>query len=291
MSLDEKRTLEELAARYDLEPTLRDVYVEGAFDAGIVAWLLRQAECHSAAVYEIDTVNIPPEILARHKLDDGNKGRVIALCFELQGSIKSRRQVSGVIDRDYDSFIGRFYNCELLLQSDFACMEMYFFDQTVLKRYCHHILRLDEEWAGRLMTNLSPILQDLFFIRSANESLQLKMKWLEPYKQCTTPQKGAVQLDVADFIKRYLNKSGKSGEEARFVAEVVAMKAKANSNHRHQMNGHDFIQLLSRCVHSLSKNKSLADYEVVERTLTTCCDYRELAKHSLFAGLIERASA
>ncbi len=287
MNLDEKRTIEELAARYDLEPTLRDVYVEGAFDARIVEWVLRHAECHLAAVYEIDTVNVPPEVLAKYGLDDGNKGRVIALCFELQGSVKSSPQVSGVIDRDYDPLVGRYYTSDLLMQTDFACMEMYFFDAIILKKYCHHILRKDEECATRLMSNLSPILQDLFFIRSANESLQLKLTWLEPQKKCTTSQ-GTIQLNIPDFIKRYLNKSGKRIEETRFVAEVVAMKAKANPDPRHQMNGHDFMQLLSRCVNSLMKNKNFSDEEVVERTLATCCDYRELTKQPLFSNLIMR---
>ena len=50
----ERRTIAELVARYELEPTLRDVYVEGRFDSAVLTWLFRERGCVDAVVYEID---------------------------------------------------------------------------------------------------------------------------------------------------------------------------------------------------------------------------------------------
>src|SRR5437660_239969 len=125
---DERRTIEELAARYELEPTLRDVYVEGSFVVAMVDEALKQAGRHNAAVYEISTVDVPPEVLRKHGLPDGNKGRVIALCFELDGHVTLPNQVTGLVDRDYDAVLGRSYPNRLLLVTDYSCMEMYCFE-------------------------------------------------------------------------------------------------------------------------------------------------------------------
>ena len=89
MNTDVRRTIEELAARYELEPTLRDVYVEGAFDATVIGWVLREARCHNAAVYGIDTVNIPVAISSRYGLAEGSKGRIVRA---LHGTRATRRQ-------------------------------------------------------------------------------------------------------------------------------------------------------------------------------------------------------
>lgn len=39
-----RRTIPELVARYILEPSLRDVYVEGSDDRALIKWFLEQHE-------------------------------------------------------------------------------------------------------------------------------------------------------------------------------------------------------------------------------------------------------
>jgi hypothetical protein len=58
MSPDDRRTIEELIARYELEPTLRDIYVEGYTDALFFRWFLQKSNATNAIVYEIDCVEI-----------------------------------------------------------------------------------------------------------------------------------------------------------------------------------------------------------------------------------------
>ncbi len=60
---NERRTLEELVTRYQLEPELRDIYVEGKTDKILLEWFLEQKGVENFAVYEIDTVEIPTQKL------------------------------------------------------------------------------------------------------------------------------------------------------------------------------------------------------------------------------------
>ena len=49
MSENTRWTINELRARYELEPTIRDVFVEGKFDQEILSSCLRNAKQHDRA--------------------------------------------------------------------------------------------------------------------------------------------------------------------------------------------------------------------------------------------------
>lgn len=59
MADEKRRRLEELIARYELEPSLCDIYVEGLTDKFLIQWFLDKLGIDNYAIYEIDTVEIP----------------------------------------------------------------------------------------------------------------------------------------------------------------------------------------------------------------------------------------
>lgn len=181
---DDRRKLPELAVRYEIEPTLRDEYVEGAFDAVLVSWLLKQQGCEEAVVYEIDTVDVPPEILKEHGLDVGQKGRVIALCLELEKSAKISTQVTGVVDRDYDTVLGIQRPCPLLQVTDFSCMEMYAYNEEVLQAFFHLHVRKEGYTARAFMAAAQHVLREAFLMRCTNQKLGYGLTWLAVEDQC-----------------------------------------------------------------------------------------------------------
>jgi hypothetical protein len=65
-----RRTLDELVARYVLEPDLRDIYVEGKTDKLFLEWFLRNRGIEDIAVYEIETVDISADKLFEPQLKD-----------------------------------------------------------------------------------------------------------------------------------------------------------------------------------------------------------------------------
>ena len=100
-----RREIGELVQRYTLEPTLKDVFVEGVLDASVLHWYLRESGKSEVIVYEISTVNVPSAILAKHGLTSGEKQRVLALAKELLIYLVNC-PVLCVVDADLDRVLG-----------------------------------------------------------------------------------------------------------------------------------------------------------------------------------------
>ena len=286
---DDRRKLHELAVRYENEPTLRDVYVEGQFDAILVSWFLREHDCDDAVVYEIDTVEVPQDVLKKHGLDEGQKGRVIALCLELAASAKVPGQVTGVVDRDYDRLLGIQRQCPLLQYTDYSCMEMYAYNEEVLQRFFHMYVRKAEYTPAAFLSAVQSVLLEAFLMRSTNQKLGCGLSWLDVEDQCKLRRESA-EFNSEEFARKYLNKSAKLPLLADFNRQLAAFRAViAETDPRHCINGHDFVCMLTKYVAKAMRNKSLADPDAVERQLTAHLDYGTLANEPLFLALLARA--
>jgi len=198
---NERRTIPELIARYEEEPTLRDVYVEGQYDDTVVSeFLLAQDDCEDVVVYQIDTVEVTAATLSENDLDEGQKGRIIAACLALATALGDTPQVTGIVDRDYDKVRNIRYECPLLLFTDHACMEMYCFTEAVLSRFFRLFVRRDEFTSARFIAAVRAVLIEAFLMRAANQEKGYGLKWLEVEDQCLLTLDKA-DLDTADYAK------------------------------------------------------------------------------------------
>lgn len=77
-----KWTIDELLARYELEPHLSDVFVEGTFDKEVLTQAFSSTS-ERFTFYEINVVNVPKDTVERYGLSSGNKQRLMALAQEL----------------------------------------------------------------------------------------------------------------------------------------------------------------------------------------------------------------
>jgi hypothetical protein len=105
MKDEKRRRLDELFVRYELEPSLCDLYVEGLTDKSIIEWFLDKSGLgkEKFTVYEIDTVDIPTEELFKIGLNDANRSRVIFLALQLQQYLKNcLPNVVCIADKDFD---------------------------------------------------------------------------------------------------------------------------------------------------------------------------------------------
>lgn len=76
---DAARTLKELALRYEFEPELCDIYVEGPSDKALLESFFEDCGRSDIAVYTIDSVNVPSTTVAKENLANNNRGRLISL--------------------------------------------------------------------------------------------------------------------------------------------------------------------------------------------------------------------
>jgi hypothetical protein len=299
MEDEKRRKLDELVTRYELEPSLHDVYVEGLTDKSIIQWFLEKSnlDTQNVAVYEIDTIDIPTERLFALGLNDSNRSRVIFLACQLQSLVEgSLPPVICIADKDFDNLIASSHiESELLLFTDYTSIEMYLFDPNIIEKFLRLALRKDDLEAVNIIKNICPILEEMFLLRAANESLSYGMKWLEPkaLRRCFKRGKGGqIEFNSNDFVDKYLHKNNRNSEKNAFLNKVKELRNKNISEIRNKIRGHDFIELLCWYIEPyLQKDKkAFSEPEIVLGTLLCCLDVDYLMQETLFQELTRRVS-
>src|SRR3954471_7229434 len=164
-----KRTVAELVELHRrLGNKHQEIFVEGRQDKQFYAFYLESAGVPNVAVLEIQTVEIPTAEVITRGLKDGNRGRVVALAALLQGRV-SQSEVVCIADADSDHLLQVTYPYELLLLTDFSCLEMYCFNAHTIGK----ILTVQDfpKGATQVIADLSTVLREVFLIRIAAEIL------------------------------------------------------------------------------------------------------------------------
>jgi hypothetical protein len=96
-------------------------------------------------------------------------------------------------------------------------------------------------------------------------------------------------FDEDTFVKKYLNTKGKIGSEGRFRDEVATTRGSFGDNHKLQIRGHDFIELLLWLLRKLSY-RAYDDFSVdtLQHCLLSQLQAVNLARENLFAGLLQK---
>ena len=291
-----RRTLDELVARYVLEPDLRDIYVEGKTDKLFLEWFLRNRGIQNIVVYEIETVDISAEKLFELQLKDNNRSRVITLALYLQDKFpETTPHVICIADKDFDWLFDIIYQCDLLFFTDYSCLEleMYLFNETVLNKVLLLSLRISELTAINILNQLSKVLEDLFLIRAAKESLNINIAMLDNFGKCCNWNKAKTefQFDIEKYIDKYLDKCSMRSEKSIFVAKIeeLRIKAKELEDTRYKIHGHDFTELLYLYIKDFLR-KELNSYNaaILAGTLLGSIDAEELCKETMFQSLLIR---
>lgn len=285
-----RRKFDELVARYELEPELRDIYVEGTTDKNLVQWFLRQKRQQDFVVYEIDTVDIPAERLEELELSNNNRGRVIALALDMQSQFSALPpHLTCIADKDFDFLFWKDYNCDILLFTDYCSIEMYFFNETILDKFFSLALGLSRRQAKEVLDKVSKVLEELFLIRAANQALGMNMQWLD-FKDCCKVKVTEIEFYSEKFIDKYLNKNSQMSKKQLFVAKLQELRKNEIAERRCKMRGHDFIELLCWYIkHQLARNrKQFHNPEIVEVNLLICLEAEHLGQESLFQRLLTR---
>jgi len=286
----EKRTIEELVALYECEPEIRDIFVEGAADRAVVDWYLRRRMDRRVTVLEINDIDIPAAVVCARLFDDGNRGRALTLAYELDERLSpaAMGRVTIVFDSDWDALLGITHVPSVLVPTDYSCLEMYLFNETVLDKFLCVVVLGASCSTRKLMAELGRVLQRLFVIRITNHVLKWGMKWVTCERTCTKND-GAISFDEAEFVKRYLAKNGRLAARAIFEAEMHRIQRCMGDDARHQINGHDFVEMLTWYLRSLVGDKrSLKECHTVGRALFACLELEQLDAQPMFQRLLQR---
>lgn len=288
-----RHKVEELIQRYSLEPTLRDLYVEGSSDAALLRRFLRRRGHRAAVVYEIDGVDIPPQTLREHGLSDGKRDRILFLSSELSKHLPhGTNAVTCVADVDYDVVLRDPSSLDFLFFIDYSGLELYTYEA----RFLDEVLAtagLGSLSGADILSQLEPILKRLYLIRAAGLALGLNLKWLNSSTETCSLVHGGVRFDESDFIDRLLNKNTAFHEKRKLVEKVAEFEQKAQTcpDARKVIRAHDFAELLAWYLKRRQKgNKEWHDKDLLERFLLAHLQMEDLASHPFFQALETRIS-
>lgn len=281
-----RRTIGELVARYDLEPSLRDLYVEGIQDKTIYDWYLRSTGHDDVAIFEIASIEVDQETLTFHGLGNGNRSRVVALALELDGRFPMvLSHVRCVADSDFDFILESRREGKHLLYTDYTSIDMYTYDRGLLDGFlgCY----LAESDIQSLSDSMACILRELFVIWASNEALGWGMRRV-PFTRCCTTVGPTVAFDRMEFVTRYLNAASKISERVEFESSCTELMSVRLDDARKGIRSGDYLELLGWYLHHRCGWPS---YRREERSilpdLTVRLDAARLSRETLFSQLDE----
>src|SRR5260370_5415879 len=156
-----RRHVAEIIEGYRLEPSLRDIYVEGHSDATIVRWYVRTLGIRDVKVAEIDSIEFPTELAT--SIVEGNRGRIMVLAQQVEAAdLQPARAVLCIADLDSTGFLGTAENRPYLALTDHPSIETYLFVPDVLDKFVKLVLGLENPSGNEMVTALEPALRQLF---------------------------------------------------------------------------------------------------------------------------------
>lgn len=263
MSALERRSITELIARFELEPELDDVFVEGRFDREVLECCLQGGQARRA-IYEIDSVDIPASTLTRHGLTDGNKQRVIALARELQ--VISNPNYLCLVDKDLDHWFGRLETTPGLRWSAYCSIELHFLTREILRDV---LLTVGQAKIGDLdhsMASICLTLRELFILRLVDRERSLALRWVALRKYISR-QNDRITFERDSYITALLTSNSCVGRRGDFDSSYSVWVSKLSGDYREHARGHDFVELLAWAVKEFRGQKEFATVSAINRLL------------------------
>lgn len=261
-----RRTIEELLVRYDLEPDLQDIYVEGYFDKEIYSSCLAKAKCTSRALYVIDVVDIPFGLLCKHGLSEGNKQRVIVLARELASLTARKCAFLCVVDRDLDHWFGPLETCNSLRWSKYCSVELFFLTEEIIRSIVLDACRIRVKDYQVFYQSLIETLTALYLFRLVDYDLKMKLEWVS-VDRCLSRSGDSIVFDSTGYVRKVLQQNSKTKNSDLFMKTLSDWKNKVSGDPRLFIRGHDLTGILAWSVQKFSGIREMSHSIAVERLM------------------------
>lgn len=255
-----RKTIQYLKDLYFLEPTIKDIFVEGCYDARIISNWCKDNNDLNVVAYDIDAVDISFDILQKYSLTEGNKQRVIALAYELAELNSSA--YSCLVDKDLDHWLDELVEVPRLFWTDYCSLELYFFNEDDLKRVIIDVAQSKiVNWPGFYSSFIS-VLKDLYSIRLADKEINLNLEWIK-FERCLSIKNNSWHFDVEEYFRRVLMANRQMRNFENFNDRRVHWLGVLNGDPRNYIRGHDFVELLALSNEKFKGLKSFHDVDAI----------------------------
>lgn len=284
MCLFEKRTVDEVISICKLEPSTKNIYVEGISDKLVIDNFLKKQKKSDISVYNIDCIDysevftgMPPENIKVMK--ESNKEKVAYLALKVEKEVENCHLL-GIIDRDLDFVNNHVKSGKYLSYTDYNSMEMYLFSYDNIDALLKNSFRTTTNVnVDNFMKSIGDVCRVLFYIRayleSSNGSIVDFKKNLSYDKQDNT-----CSLDIEKYINKIAQANRMVCSFDGLYKEIQKKLAKSVDDIRLEIKGHDFIKVL---YFSICKHKKVSmDESELANTFWVYLDDRVLVDEPLF---------
>ncbi|MER6672399.1 hypothetical protein [Streptomyces sp. NPDC000983] len=291
-----RRTVDELVTLYELEPEVRDVFVEGRSDRNFLkSHLFTEGDASLCNVYAVsDRVHIPDGDLLAAGLLTGERGRILWLAQQLSEKLPGHSSAALVADKDFAS-LDADVKAEIhgLVYTDYSSMEAYALNDGALSKLLRVTLGApDYISAPSLILAIKPALISLFLIRlclrQSETGATVPAKTLNRWDLDDQSEERVVEVFRIALHGIPANERKGSTPEGLY-GKYVQFQDAVDAEFRNFINGHDVSLMIVRylkveCpnVFSSDARRPLQHSEVMEVVLMSCVENSWLADERMF---------
>ncbi len=284
-----RQSLAGIVAKYELEPTLREVYVEGCCDRRVLRWVLNEVGLSRVRVYEVDQVEVPAGTVLALGLADNMRGRVIALAGELDrlSDVDLRGRVVCWADRDLDSILNVEHSCGLVLLTDYPAMESYCLTERTLGKVVAVTFAIAGLGGADVAEGIGDVMKEMFLIRAASASLSTAWRIVSCVGQC-----GLVGTRIAfrrgEYVRVLLDANQARQDEELLEDEVERLRDRLGEDRREWAHGHDLVRLLRWYLRHWNAELGRVSESVFGGALLGAVERADLLDEQAFRELVRR---
>lgn len=258
----EKIKFEELLTKYDLEPALVDIYVEGAEDESFYGYHLEKMGKQFRFV-DISTIDFPECLdLTKYDLENNNRDKIIYILKIINEAIP-QNNIFGIIDRDILQYTRELNNLpQNLFLTDFSCIEMYFFCSRSIAKVQQQTFHFITE---EIINKLQLLTANFSLIVIAEKKLDLSIQKISSDKLYNSKYMdfNNFSFDLDKYLRGCLTLSCLSKEYNSINNEIDKVKPIILSeNPTIFINGHNFINILTGFISQHKQFKHIKEQEV-----------------------------
>lgn len=284
--MDLKRNLDEIIALYEIEETIRDIYVEGNSDKSFFQWIINSDEKTKTEIYCADDISIPDELLTKYALSSGSaRNIIIAASMAVAEAIPEKSNAIFVVDRDYADYIAEFASSPLLRLTDYNSIELYALNENAIKKLMALAYGKFSLSPPSFYVDMNLILKSIFAIRLANIKLGWNMIWLDFKKYVKVG--GKIEFLEREFIDAYLKKNSLWGKKEDYYSALDDVKRSLQDDLRLSSRGHDFTILLMHILNKKNPSRKIDKIDVFEGFVIGLLEKADLISEKLIGEIFE----
>ena len=285
----ERRTIPELVTLYELEPSIRDIYVEGPTDRAFLTGLLERVGYREIEVWEIDEIEVSEGQLRTLNLGTGSRQRIIALALMLEqsASVNLQPQVICIADADDEAGCAPHITGSLLVYTDVSSMPVYAYDGRYIQWYLDVVVLGFPIPGSHVVAALNPVLMHSASARRALKSLCIDCSLVDLTRDCTTDGH-SISFDDRRFIERLVNKANAHGRREQLDEEAARHRSSMKADPKLWVHAEDFSLLLHWLIVRLRGSANHVAQHLLCRTLLLGIPVEDLRGWPLFQTIFAR---